>query len=142
MNKELRLLTGAVSLALLLSGCGTSAAARSHLPALVPVTLTQGSFSVRAKVPASWAQSFVQPGAGDGIWIGSSRVSFNWVVGNPYHWEPSHIEERTADGQFTLYKPLGGHNYVAVVVPVQEKPLAIQIGNTAHAVSSKGVYGR
>lgn len=131
---------GAVSLAVLLSGCGASSAAATAHSSLIPVTLTQGTFSVRAMVPASWARSFVLPGAGDGIWIGSPRASFIWVVGNPYHWEPPHIEEHTANGQFTLYKPLGGHNYVAVVVPARDKELAIQIGKTARTVSSKGVY--
>jgi hypothetical protein len=123
MRRNIRLkgAGGALSLALLLAGCGTGTQAGS-VKVNHPwrsIVIDNAGVNIQVKVPPSWPLDFMNYGAGDGIQVGTQQDDIVVVNGNPYHWyPPKPIVTMTYQKQFTIYKELpGNHNYIAVVVP-------------------------
>lgn len=123
MRRNIRLkgAGGALSLALLLAGCGTGTQAGSvkvNHPWRA-IVIDNAGVNIQAKVPPSWPLDFMNYGAGDNIQVGNHQDDIVVVNGNPYHWyPPKPIVTMTYQKQFTIYKELpGNHNYIAVVVP-------------------------
>lgn len=116
-----RAIAAACGLTLGLAGCGithttTTSLAAPHNTRRIVIDLA--GLSVSVHVPSSWPLRFVQPGAGDGIDVGSDRQEIILVRGNPEHWHPTkRTQSQTYHGQFTLYRELHGADYVAVTVP-------------------------